>query len=226
MNAKTLILTVSLIAFSFVISAENYHGLKKINSSSEQKSVPVKQIHHKKKPLQPNEPIPSILKKKFSNPKPVQKKKYHSLKKVYKNHHHKPYNKIEQKYHHYQNPKYYCYQISPHYLYRGLWIRWNGDFPDGFFFYNGYPYYVYYHYLHRYSDDPGSYDLVDSYTNETYAVFYGNNLKESYDRAADIRDILNNRYGNYRYFVAERFVYDPDYQYNWNPDDFSDWLWF
>jgi len=225
MKTKTIISLICLIIFSLAVSAEDYHQLKKINSS-EQKSNVIKQVSHKRRPLNPTEPIPPKLKKKYSNPKPIQKKKYHSLKKVYKSHHHKPYNKVEQKYHHYQNPKYYCYQIPPRYLYRGLWIRWIVDFPDGYIFYNGYPYYVYHHCLHRYSNDQGSYDLVDSYTNETYATFYGNNLKESYDRAADIRDFLNNRYGIYRYFVAERFVYDPDYHYDWNPDNYSDWLWF
>ena len=67
---------------------------------------------------------------------------------------------------------------------------------------------------------------MDSYTDETYATFYGDTLKKSYDRAAELRDILNHKFGDYRYFVAERFEYDPDYDYDWNPDDYPDWLWY
>lgn len=145
----------------------------------------------------------------------------------YKKHHHTPLTKLPQTQQiYYSSPIEYHYHINPIFIYRGIWIRYYFVHDDGFFFYNGYPYYVYHNYIHRYSFvDPGFYDLVDSYTDEVYATFYGKNLKESYDRAAEIRDILNNAEGEYRYFCAERFEYDPDYYYGWDPADFPDWYW-
>ena len=220
---KKYLIFLGIFAIVNSLFADSFSEIKKIDSS-EQKSH--KTITVKKRPLQPNEPIPQSVLKKIKKLKPIQKKHYKSLKKVYKTHIHKPYDKVEQKYYHFKNPKFYCYKISPKYIYRGLWIRWIVDLPDGYVFYQGYPYYVFNHCLHRYSDDPGNYELVDSYTYETYATFYGSNLKESYDRAAFVRDLLNNQLGEFRYFVAERFVYDPEYHYGWNPNDYPDWLWF
>lgn len=145
----------------------------------------------------------------------------------YKVHHHKPLKKIKNTQEiHYESPMHYHYTIHPVFIYRGLWIRYYFIHDDGYFFYNGYPYFVYHNHLHRYStNDTGFYDLVDSITDEVYATFYGQNTKESYDRAAVVRDLLNNEEGYYRYFCSERFEYDPDYYYGWDPDDFSDWYW-
>ncbi|MCF7813702.1 MAG: hypothetical protein K9N40_04405 [Candidatus Cloacimonetes bacterium] len=145
----------------------------------------------------------------------------------FKKHHHKPLIKIPQQQEiHYNSSVEYHYTIHPVFLYRGMWIRYYFIHDNGFFFYNGYPYYVYNNHIHRYSfDDQGFYDLVDSDTDEVYATFYGRNLKESYDRAAEIRDLMNNEEGYYRYFCAERFEYDPDYYYGWDPADFPDWYW-
>jgi hypothetical protein len=141
---------------------------------------------------------------------------------------HKPYthtNIVQQV--HFVSPIQYHYTISPRYIYRGLWIRYYFLHDDGYFFYNGYPYFVYNNHSHRYSNvDTGSYDLVDSITDKVYATFYGANLKQSYDRCAELRDQLNNDEGFYRYFCAERFIYDPDFQYDWNPDDYPDWYWY
>jgi hypothetical protein len=145
----------------------------------------------------------------------------------FKKYFHKPYDHMTYTQNlHYPNPIHYFYVVQPIYIYRGLWIRHYYPYPNGFVFYQGYPYYVYNNHLHRYSAyDPGFFDLVDSRTDRVYATFYGRNLKQSYDRAAELRDILNNREGYYRYFCAERFEYDPDHDYNWDPADFSDWYW-
>ena len=126
----------------------------------------------------------------------------------------------------YDKPIKYHHKIPPRFIYRGIWIRYYFVLDNGFYFFNGYPYYVYHNYLHRYSyTDPGSYDLVDSVTDKVYATFYGFNLKQSYDRSADLRDRLNREEGFYRYFCAERFEYDSNYKYDWDPDDYSDWYW-
>ncbi|MDO9578485.1 MAG: hypothetical protein Q7J16_11420 [Candidatus Cloacimonadales bacterium] len=148
--------------------------------------------------------------------------------KKFKKYKHKPYSQMNISQHiHYEHPIQYFYTIPPRYIYRGIWIRYYFFHDDGFFFYDGYPYYVYDNYFHRYSDtDTGSYDLVDSITDKVYATFYGVSLKQSYDRCADMRDRLNNEEGFYRYFCAERFIYDPDYNYGWNPDDYPDWYWY
>ncbi len=145
----------------------------------------------------------------------------------FKKYHHKPLKKLpNQQQIYYESPVYYHYTIHPVFLYRGIWIRYYFIHDNGFLFYNGYPYYVYNNHLHRYSfTDSGYYDLVDRLSDEVYATFYGRNLKESYDRAAQVRDILNNEAGYYRYFCAERFEYDPDYYYGWDSADFPDWYW-
>ena len=126
----------------------------------------------------------------------------------------------------YNKPIMYHYSIPPRFIYRGIWIRYYFVYDNGFYFFNGYPYFVYHNYIHRYSyTDPGSYDLVDSVTDKVYATFYGFSLKQSYDRSADLRDRLNSEEGFYRYFCAERFEYDTNYKYDWDPDDYSDWYW-
>lgn len=140
---------------------------------------------------------------------------------------HKPYTKknyAQQVF--YDKPVKYHYKIPPRFIYRGIWIRYYFVYNNGFYFFNGYPYFVYHNYLHRYSyTDPGAYDLVDSVTDKVYATFYGFSLKQSYDRSADLRDRLNREEGFYRYFCAERFEYDTNYNYGWNPDEYSDWYW-
>jgi hypothetical protein len=166
---------------------------------------------------------------KSENQKSQQDINYSQLKpKKYKKHVHKPYSPHNLNQHiHYSNPINYFYTISPEYIYRGLWVRYHFMHADGFYFWDGYPYFVYNNYVHRYSSvDPGSYDLVDSITDKVYATFYGNSLKQSYDRCADLRDRLNNDEGFYRYFCAERFEYDQDYDYGWDPDDYPDWYWY
>jgi len=143
------------------------------------------------------------------------------------NGYHQPHVVIEPQHVTYISPRYYHYYVPPRYIYHGIWIRYYMDLPDGYIFYNGYPYFVYNNYLHRYSiEDTGYFDLVDSWNDETYATFYGDTLKDSYDRCADLRDRLNAEYGEERFFCSERFDYDPDYKYGWDPDDYPDWYWY
>lgn len=152
----------------------------------------------------------------------VEKKKIHQGSGI-----HHPHVVIEHQHVTYKSPRFYHYHIPPRYIYRGIWIRQYIDLPNGYIFYNGYPYYVYNNYLHRYSvEDSGYFDLVDSWNDETYATFYGDTIKDSYDRCADLRDRLNAEYGEERYFVAERFEYDSNYKYDWDPDDYPDWYWY
>ena len=176
----------------------------------------------KKKPLD----FSSLNQKNSSiqNDTPSQQFKLQKIKK----HIHKPYSQqnIQQQIH-YPQPIQYHYNILPLYIYRGIWIRYYFVHDNGFFFFDGYPHYVHNNYIHRYSSvDAGSFDLVDSITDKVYATFYGVSLKQSYDRAADLRDRLNNEEGFYRYFCSERFIYDPDYHYNWDPEDYPDWYWY
>ena len=158
-----------------------------------------------------------------TSPTQVNKIKLQKVKKTK----HKPYTKtnyVQQVF--YNTPINYYYTIPPRFIYRGIWIRYYFVYNNGFCFFNGYPYYVYHNHLHRYSHtDPGSYDLVDSVTDKVYATFYGFSLKQSYDRCADLRDRLNGDEGFYRYFCAERFVYDANHNYDWDPNDYTDWYW-
>lgn len=164
----------------------------------------------------------------ITNQHEVQKKPRIEKKKIHQGSgYHQPHVVIEHQHITYSSPRFYHYYVPPRYIYRGVWIRYYMDLPNGYVFYNGYPYYVYNNYLHRYSvDDKGYYDLVDSWNDETYATFYGDTIKDSYDRCADLRDRLNAEYGEERYFCSERFEYDPDYKYGWDPDDFPDWYWY
>ena len=150
------------------------------------------------------------------NPTPGTHISSQRIEKKYKNYHHKPYSKTRIHKTHYHSPIKYHYTIHPRFIYRGLWLRISINHCNGFFFYNNYPYFVYNGYLHRYSSyDPGSYDLVDSCTDKVYATFYGSSIKQSYDRCAELRDLLNNKLGEYRYFCAERYRGDSKYSYGW-----------
>ncbi len=194
---------------------------------------------NEKKSQQKNRKIKPIDRGELFNPKPNQRQRQiehykiedsrnpsKKIKKKYVDSHHTPYKKIRRHKIHYPSPRIYHRTIQPKFIYKGLWIRISINHDNGYYFYNGYPYFIYHGYLHRYSStDAGSYDLVDRYTNQVYATFYGNSLKQSYDRCAELRDRLNNRLGEFRYFCAERFQYDPDYSYGWNPHDYPNWYW-
>jgi len=228
---KTLIFISLLVLFSissvFLVKAENVSQKYKIE---EKKSYSEKEQKSKNKqnryPIKRGEKIPDNLLKARKELKHLNVESTKLKKKHFIRHKHKPYKKIGVHKSHYRRPKYYHYLIPARYIYRGLWIRVYINFDNGYCFYNGYPYFVYNNYLHRYSDiDPGSYDLVDSYTDEVYATFYGRSIKISYDRCAELRDMLNYEIGEYRYFCAERLDYDPDYSYDWDSNDYPYWLW-
>ena len=107
------------------------------------------------------------------------------------------------------------------YIYWNHWVRYRSTMNDGFQWHNGYPYYVYNGYQHRYSDnDRCNYELVDGYNNTTvrsYASSYS--CKSSYDRCANDRDSYNYSTHDYRYFCSERLDRDYGYDSNYNYDD-------
>lgn len=236
---KNISIFLSVILF-ILISSLFVNGeprkIEKKNQSNNTEQKIQREKNKKVKHVQVTEPIPrgvaipKQLIKRVNEPKnsPIRYKNNSEIKfkKKYVDFHHKPYQKVHIQKKHFPSPKKYQHHIPARFIYRGLWIRILVQHRNGYYFYEGYPYIVYHDYLHRYSStDPGSYDLVDNYTYEVYATFYGNSLKQSYDRCAELRDKLNNRFGEYRYFCAERFDYDPNYSYNWNPNDYPNWFW-
>lgn len=237
MNKSKIIMTLLIISLLLTVSILAANA-SKISKRTEQKTRSTKvgkktKIKHQTsnlKPIKRGESIPQrptekVKRKKYNK---VENKTYSAtrIKKKYYKHFHKPYEKVRIHKKHYHSPLKYHYTIDPRFIYRGLWIRISINHPNGYYFYNNYPYFVYNGFLHRYSSsDPGSYDLVDKRTREVYATFYGNSLRQSYDRCAELRDRLNNKLGEYRYFCAERFEYDPDYSYDWNPHDYPNWYW-
>lgn len=206
---------------------KNNDRMQEAKKAGEEKSENQQKQEPRKQPIKLSDPLfRQQIQKKKQPAANVQDSPKIKFPKKYKHLPYKQLDKVQQQIR-YAYPIRYHYHVPPKYIYRGLWIRFYFVHTNGFYFYNGYPYYVHNNILHRYSElDPGFFDLVDSYTDEVYATFYGNNLKQSYDRCARIRDLLNSEEGAFRYFCAERFEYDPDYNYGWNPEDFPDWYWY
>jgi len=245
-NIGIILLILSLVTLSIYAQTKTESKLKKNPDKTQQKEQKQNAQLKEKKNNENNEDKKTEKGKKKYQKKPVmrtelkkidkrsksKKVKFdtpeHKKREYKKNYNHVPYKKkkIVQKIH-YHNPIQYHYTVPAKYIYRGLWIRIYINYDNGFYFYNGYPYYVYNNVLHRYSEeDSGEFDLVDSYTDKVYATFFGRSLRQSYDRCAEIRDILNEEAEDYRYFCAERFEYDPEYNYDWDPDDYPDWYWY
>ena len=85
--------------------------------------------------------------------------------------------------------------------------------------YNGYPYYVYNGYMHRYSDvDRCDFELVDGWSNEVVQTYNDYSCNYGYDVCADDRSYYNDIENEYRYFCSERFSYDDEYDYDWDYD--------
>ena len=80
--------------------------------------------------------------------------------------------------------------------------------PRGFMGYrvfNGYPYFVYNGFRHRYSSvDLCDYDLIDSYSDTVESSYYGLRCSQAYDQCAWDRDIYNDGERDFRYFCAEK----------------------
>lgn len=103
-------------------------------------------------------------------------------------------------------------------IYWNTWVRYRVSYNNGFHWYNGYPYFVYNGYLHRYStQDSCNYELVDGFNNSTvrtYGTYYS--CQSAYDQCALDRDNYNYSSNDYRYFCSERL--DRDYSYDVNYD--------
>jgi hypothetical protein len=105
------------------------------------------------------------------------------------------------------------------FIYWGSWIRYRMSVNDGFVWRDGYPYFAYNGYLHRYSNwDKCEYALVDGYNNTTVRT-YGGYCATAYDRCADRRDDKNYDEYGYRYFCSEKFDYEDTFDYDWDYDD-------
>ena len=95
--------------------------------------------------------------------------------------------------------------IPYRFIYWDTWVRYRVSFNDGYVLVDGYPYFVYNGYRHRYSPyDNCDYDLVDGHNNQVEQTFYGYTCSIAYDYCADLRDDLNFDNSGYRYFCSER----------------------
>lgn len=115
--------------------------------------------------------------------------------------------------------------IPYRYVYWDNWIRYRVSYNDGFVIIDGYPYFVYNGYRHRYSSyDRCDFDLVDGWDNRVERTFYGYTCQQAYDLCADLRDDLNWRRSDYRYFCSERldFSYGSYTHWDYNDDFYYD----
>ena len=139
---------------------------------------------------------------------------------VYSGYRHNPY-RVNINYHstrYYTPIDYYLTLIYAH-IYWDMWVRVRFERNNGYYSYNGYPYYVHNGYRHRYSPyDTCDYELVDGFYNTSYTNFYGLSCQAAYDRCAAMRDDLNWIERDYRYFCAEKFEDDFSRYSHW---DFS-----
>lgn len=125
--------------------------------------------------------------------------------------------RIDQHRQHYSHWRFYHRTLPYNAIYRNSWVRFHVNANNGYYYSNGYPYFVFNGYQHRYSDvDLCNYELVDSYTNSVERSFHNLTCDQGYDLCADLRDDYNDRNRDYRYFCSERLEYERDYHYNWN----------
>lgn len=115
--------------------------------------------------------------------------------------------------------------IPYRYIYWDRWVRYRADYGNGYVLIDGYPFFVYNGYRHRYSSfDYCDFDLVDGYNNTVERTFYGYTCQQAYDYCAELRDDLNFRRYDYRYFCSENldfsygqfdhWVYEDDFYYD------------
>lgn len=110
--------------------------------------------------------------------------------------------------------------IPYRYVYWDTWIRYRVSFGNGYVVIDGYPYYVYNGYRHRYSYyDTCDYDLVDGYSNTVEHTFYGYTCAQAYDLCSDLRDDLNYRRDGYRYFCSEKVDFSYGRYSHWDYED-------
>jgi hypothetical protein len=140
---------------------------------------------------------------------------------TYRHYAHVPYRHYQGHTRRFTHPRYYHYTIPYRFIYWNRWIRFRVTYGDGYVWHNGYPYFVYNGYMHRYSHyDLCSYDLVDGYTNDVVTTYGTYSCAQAYDICAERRDDMNWFEDGYRYFCSERFDYDSSYNYGWDNDDY------
>lgn len=144
---------------------------------------------------------------------------------TYTRYHHSPYIYPMRDYRRYYSARDYFLTIPYRYIYWNTWLRYRTSTYDGFQWLNGYPYYVYNGYQHRYSsDDRCNYELVDGYSNTVVRSFAGYSCRDGYDYCADLRDDMNYRRSGYQYFCSERVdnSYGGYTHWDYNDDFYTD----
>ncbi len=87
---------------------------------------------------------------------------------------------------------------------------------------NGYPYWVYNGYLHRYSRyDKCNYQLIDKYSMTVLESYFGQTCKSGFDNCADLRDHLNRMENEYRFTCAETFRPENYEYFNYYKKEYS-----
>jgi hypothetical protein len=142
---------------------------------------------------------------------------WHAPLRYYSRHHHSPWLSIGSHHNRWHSSMRYHYTVPYRHLYWNSWVRWSVSWDNGYRYDNGYPYYAYNGYRHRYSSlDRCDYELVDGRYNTTYKTFYTYFCSTGYDRCSELRDNMNHNAGEYRYFCSEKFKRDKKYNYNYN----------
>ncbi|MCF8059055.1 MAG: hypothetical protein K9K67_07150 [Bacteriovoracaceae bacterium] len=138
----------------------------------------------------------------------------------YTRHTHRPERNVVRHSRHYTRRYEYHRTVPYRFIYWDQWVRYRVNYNDGYFVFDGYPFFVYNGYRHRYSAyDICDYDLVDGYNNSVERTFYGYSCQQAYDYCADLRDDLNWRRSDFRYFCSERVDFTYGSYDHWNYED-------
>ena len=142
---------------------------------------------------------------------------------TYTHYSHVPYRYNAHHHNRWAQSMYYHYSIPYNYVYWNTWVRVRHQRTNGYYWHDGYPYYIYNGYRHRYSQtDRCDYELVDGRNNTTERTFHTYSCSVGYDMCSDLRDRMNQYESNYRYFCSEKFSRDNNHNYNW---DYSNDFW-
>ncbi len=120
---------------------------------------------------------------------------------------HDPYYYHSGYHHHHYSHGYYYYMRDehPNYFYVH-WYFYPTKRPNGYVEVNGYPYYSFNGYLHRYSAiERCNYQLVNGYNHKVKETYWDYTCQEGYNLCAVKRDRLNRRARSFKYFCAETF---------------------
>ena len=141
----------------------------------------------------------------------------------YERYNHIPYRNIPRGHYTYHSPGDFFRVVPYRNIYWNHWVRWRIAQPNGYFWYDSYPWFVYNGFQHRYSDqDVCNYELVDGNQNQAVQTYYGQYCNVGYDRCAYDRDAANYQIGEYRYFCSEKVDDNCDYDWDYNDDYYSD----